>query len=59
LLETYEAAVSQVGLRGMASVVTALGKRRDALETAARESESGKRLHVLLGELLRRKAQGS
>jgi GT2 family glycosyltransferase/glycosyltransferase involved in cell wall biosynthesis len=59
LLETYEAALSQVGLRGMASVVTALGKRRDALETAARESESGKRLHVLLGELLRRKAQGS
>ena len=59
LNDTYEDALGKVGLRGVATAVVALLKRRQELEAAVKENEeaSATRLHSLVGELLRRKLQ--
>jgi O-antigen biosynthesis protein len=61
LIETYEDELARVGLRGMAATLIALLKRREELEKAVKENEEARarRLHGLVGEMLRRRAKGS
>jgi glycosyltransferase involved in cell wall biosynthesis len=61
LIETYENELAKVGLRGMAVTLIALLKRREELEIALRENEEARarRLHGLVGEMLRRRTKSS
>jgi glycosyltransferase involved in cell wall biosynthesis/GT2 family glycosyltransferase len=61
LIETYEDALAKVGLRGIAATVVALMNRREELEAAIKENEESRarRLHGLVGEMLRAKGRSS
>lgn len=61
LIDTYEVELAKVGLHGMAATLIALLKRREELELALRERMTAdtRRLHGLVGEMLRRRATGS
>jgi glycosyltransferase involved in cell wall biosynthesis/GT2 family glycosyltransferase len=60
LIETYEDELAKVGLRGLAATLIALLKRREQLEAAVKENEESraKRLHSLVGDMLRRRTEG-
>lgn len=61
LIETYEDHLARAGLRGLAATLIALLKRREELEIAVRENQQSRerRLHGLVGEMLRKRSTGS